>query len=652
MKAILSSSLVFASLTLATIACSGNSSDAIQPNQLHEADVPSVRVEDASQALLQQSVARLVAQLETDDRQVLIYQDSYSSFYDRLSKSENAAGRVPASLIYYYTPYFIGGNIQVSPVDDNRLEIKVENRTSLRTLVEKVKSELKTKIGESMVGAQVMQLPISDISASVRIAGKIYQVQVASDFSHVVINVNKSDLPEALRSEKSVSALRQAMSLFSIKYKYWVLPFNEDQCSLGVDMKTLKSTFVDSNSGKDNPATVANSASNTSNILNAAQKPVTLDLTKKAVESMRKSMDARCTSSAGGMGWDSINKVLGKMFEKGTDYVLSANSNDWDATIKAIVAQYMDPSKFTSTISKISEDLSRNDSLATAFTKSEESKQAARALFVNDAKHAAAQANSANRNTQGSYSGSGSFFDVVSLDTAASGSHTSASTSQSSSSDSVYSKRDGANNSEYANKLNQALNQQNVSANVTNIDGKIQLIPKVRITLINELSFDESILATLKATQLGVIRQQSGEAAAEVSETDQEKLAIKVQCDQNAVQKIINLRSSAWSTDPNAVLEKSLNSASEDLNLGKGEGCSELRIALAISASSNDLANAWSFNIQAQSTIATNPASTERFAQHFSLSSSQLEDARTFGALSGPRSNWTVKLSTAAIDRQ
>jgi hypothetical protein len=655
MQTTLASSLFFASVALTTIACSGRSSDVIKPHQSQEESTPEIRVEDASQALLQQSVARLVAQLETDDRQVLIYQDSYSSFFDRLSKSEKDVGRVPASLIYYYTPHFIAGNIHASVADGNRMEIKVENKTSLRTLVEKVKLELKSKIGDASANSQIMQLPVSDINASVRIAGKVYQVQVAPDFSHAVISVNKNDLPEAFRNEKAIPELRKAMSLFSIKYKYWVLPFNEDQCSLGIDMKSMKSDFTATNDEKEDattPTSLTTPTSNTANILNAAQKPVTLDLTKRAIESMKKSMDARCTSSAGGMGWESINKVLSKMFEKGTDYILGPNPNgDWDATMKAIVGQYMDPAKFTSTIDKINEDLSNKNSLATSLTKDEETRKAGRLLIENDAKHAASQASSANRSAQGSTSGSGSFLDIISADGKVSGSYNSASTNQSSNSDSSYSKRDGASNEEYINKLNQTFNQEGISANVTNIDGKIKLVPKVRITLINELNFDESILATMKATQLGVIRQQNGEATAETSEAEQVNLTIKTQCDQNAVQKIINLKSTAWTTNPNAVLEKSINSASEDLNLGKGAGCSEIRIALAITGNSEETPSAFNFNIQASSFTPPNTAIPGQYAQLLSLSRTQLEDARTFGSLNGARSNWSLKLSTATIDR-
>ena len=643
-------SVVFASVSLATTACSSKSNDVPVVVQPHTESAPEVKVEDAPQALLQQSVARLVTQLEIENKQVLVYQDSYSSFYDRLSKSESAAGRIPASLIYFYTPHFVVGNIKVSVLDSELIELKIENKTSLSALLGMVKSSLKEKIGVDADNSQIVQLPISIINSSVHISGKTYKVTVASDFSHAVVTISKNDIPEALRNDRSGVEVKKLMSLFSIKYNYWALPFNEDQCALGIDMKSIKSDFTGTSGGNgssNSPAAAPNSgsASDSSQLLSAAQRPVTLDLTRKAVSSMKKSMDARCTSSAGGMGWDSISKVLSKMFEKGTDYVLSPNDKgDWDATMRNIVSQYMDPAKFTSTINSINESLTKKESLAEALSKSEDSKKVAKAISEVDSHHSSEQASASNRTTNAEGEAGGSMFGLFE----ASGSGSYASTSQSNdmsrSGSSDYSRHQNETDDQYSNRMNSQLEKAGYSAHLTNINGEIKLVPQVRITLVNELNFDESILATLKATQLGVLRSQVGEVNADVSVSEKLQLTIQAQCDQNVSKQTVDMKSPAWLLTPDVVVGNAVGTLASNLNLSGADGCSEFRIALGVLGNKGELTEDLGFNIQAQGSVA---GVVKNYSQYLFVNANRPEDSQTFGVFNGPRAQWTVKVTSA-----
>ncbi len=642
-------SLTLASIALAATGCGRGSNDAFKyrgPTQQQIPSITEIKIEDASESLLQNSVARLVTQLEVNGKKVLVYQDSYSSFYDRLSSSDRQLGRVPASLIYYYTPHFVAGLLDATKLPNGNIELKIQNKTSLRTMMDQIRADLREKIGDSEEKSQLMQLPVSDVRATVRVFGKEYPVQMASDFSQAIVVVSPRELPQAIHSTLNAEEIRKGMNLFSIKYNYWVLPFNEDQCSLGIDTKVLKNAFVAPNSTESPEPQPAHSENNASSVLTSVGRPVTIDMTRKAVELARKSMDARCTSSAGGMGWDSIGKLLNRLFEKGTDYVLDpSKTNDWDNVFKTIVGEAMKPDAFRSAITNINNQLNQGKSLAQAFNSSADSQQAAKTLIEIDSSASKQLANAKNRSSNTSAAASASY-GLFSGE--ASGAHAdSSSSTDSSAEESVFHNRNINESAEqYANKVNRVLNESGHSMQLTDVSGNLQIVPKVRITLTNELNMDESILAGLKATQLGVLKQERGEVGADIEPKRELSLAISVQCDENLSRRVVDLQSSTWTLDPNKAIASALSGIEDDLKLASKEACRQVLVSMSIAGDTRLIPESLSFNINASKT-ATETEESRLFSNAISLSPKKPTETRTFGTVSQNPSSWSTRIVVA-----
>jgi hypothetical protein len=513
-------------------------------------------------------------------------------------------------------------------------------------MMDQIRTDLHEKIGAAESKAQLLQLPVSDVKATVRLFGKELPVQMAADFSQAVLTVSTRDLPRKIADNPTSDELRKGMSLFNIRYNYWVLPFNEDQCSLGIDTKVLKNIFVGPSASDRPEADAPPSENNAATVLAGVGRPVTIDMTRTAVETARKSMDARCTSSAGGMGWDSIGKLLDRLFEKGTDYLLDPNKSDqWDKVINTIVGDSMKPDAFRSTINSINNELNQGKSLSDAFNSSTDALKVAKALIENDSSVSRNQASTQNRRSSIKASGGGSY-GPISGNASGATSNSSASSSSSSKNEAYSTRNAGETAEQYAARVNQALQEESHSMQLTTVTGNIQLVPKVRITLTNELNLDESVLAGLKATQLGVLKQEQGEVGADIETRHDLSLTIGVQCDANLSRRVIDLQSSSWMIDSNKTLANAIASISEDLNLGTEGACRQILISMGVSGESRLIPETLSFNINARKS-ATGGEEARSFSNALTLSPGKPTDSRTFGSVGQNAAGWSARVVIA-----
>jgi hypothetical protein len=616
--------------------------DQTAPNVAPEKTL-EIKLEEAPVALLQSSVARLVTQIDMENSPVLVYQDSYSSLYEQFDRSTNPS---TASLIYFYTPHFSAGSINISAIDDGKYEIRIENSTSLKATISTIRTELKKKIEKSQETFQLLQLPVSEVRASVRLFGKEFPIKMASDFSEAILEMEAKDLPKDLRSALTPEALRTSMNLFNVTYKYWTLPFSEDQCSLGISNKKLKSMFADAENEAAEPssAPVANTNA-VDRALSAAQTPVTFQLAQKVIEKSQKNMDARCTSPDTGAGMEFLGKVLSTMLDKGMEITFGANSSGaWDKTAEKILERYMDPNTFATTINRINDSLTKKESLSRAFDQSTESRTILKVLTENDSRYLSHKARVASEsNSRKGFSSGLPFFP-------SSGSRGSSASesSEDNEASSTFQRNQNESDAAYATRVNERLNQEGLSMRLAAIDGQIKIIPTIKVTLVGDLNSDDSTVIGYSNKRVGSLKQENGTFAVDTGVRSTASLTIFAKCNTNTAQQTIDLKSSNWSLSPNDALKASINSLSDTLKLNTAPGCYQLTLKLLLSGTEGTLPGL-TFNLRADEAKLRSEENTSH-VQSVSLNSENPGANYTFGSMDNPDAKWSLNLSLSSIN--
>ena len=510
-------------------------------------------VESQPTEVLTKSVARVIGFSDVGGRSVTLYQDAYSALYPTLAakKGLNPA-QAPLPLLYY-SPLFSLESASSTFDADGNYKIVLKNKHSVERLRPKLAEDLaatftKLAVDKSRLG----QLPVKNITGTVKAFGKAYNATVSPDFAFATVVIAKIDVPAGLfdaqggivQKNGKISGIH-FLDTMSIAYTYNVQKVKEQSCSLNVDENYIKNLYIKSECpnvfADPVDAEIARIAASKPNwkdlpgLMKQIQSPVTRCLVGTEQQSLLSRASVSCTRSLRDVEGNKtdLSPALAQ-FAHATwdqpvkDAILTDTPDLWDVNaVAAAVKMFGSPEAYVNEINKFNSKVMNTTSVEETSSALDESNKLLTMidqLEYHDMKESSS-----------SKSGGGSAILLISFSSNNSESNSSKSVTDIIKNVQVYDKKTRKN------ELNKQFKANGLKHEIVDVEGKLKFYPHISFAVKADINRIRDASSQLSNLELGSIVQEPEDTTVEFLSRAEANLLGMLECDgvkQSFVQSI------------------------------------------------------------------------------------------------------------------